>query len=269
MTPLDAVLPPLDPALVADLAVLAGASGVITQSASLTTFECDGLTLERSAPQVVVYPRSTAEAAAVLVRLARDKVPFVPRGAGTGLAGGTIALAAPVVVCTSRMKKVLELDLDNRRARVEAGVVNLEISRVVAGAGFHYAPDPSSQQACTIGGNVGTNSGGPHTLKYGVTVDHVLDVTLVTPDGAVHRLDVGPDSGSGFDLAGLAVGHEGTFGLVTEITVRLTRKPRAVRTLLGIFDTVADATRTVSAVIASGIVPAAVEMMDNPILAAL
>jgi glycolate oxidase len=264
-----AVLPPLDPSLVADLAAIAGPSGVLTQSASLTTFECDGLTLERAAPQVVVYPRSTDEAAAVLTRLARDGVPFVPRGAGTGLAGGTIALAAPVVVCTSRMTRILQVDIDNRRATVEAGVVNLHVTRAVAGEDFLYAPDPSSQQACTIGGNVGTNSGGPHTLKYGVTVDHVLGVTLVTPDGAVHRVDVGPDAGTGFDLAGLVTGHEGTFGLVTEVTVRLTRKPRAVRTLLGIFDTVADATRTVSAVIASGIVPAAVEMMDNPILAAL
>lgn len=260
---------PLGAPLIEELGRIAGSEGVLTRPESLVTFECDGLTLERSAPQIVVYPRSTAETSAVLALLAREKISFVPRGAGTGLAGGTIALAAPVVVCTSRMKKVLEIDLDQRLARVEAGVVNLEATRRVEGAGFHYAPDPSSQQACTIGGNVGTNSGGPHTLKYGVTVDHVLALTLVTPDGAVHALDIGPDTGHGFDLAGLVVGHEGTFGVVTEITIRLTRRPRAVRTLLGIFDSVADATRTVSAIISSGIVPAAVEMMDNPILAAL
>ena len=264
--------PPTAPLLAAqieDLRRITGPEGVLTQPASLSTFECDGLTLERSAPQVVVYPRSTREAQALLSLLARDGIPFVPRGAGTGLAGGTIALAAPVVICTSRMKRILEIDLDNRKARVEAGVVNLEATRLVQEAGFHYAPDPSSQAACTIGGNVGTNSGGPHTLKYGVTVDHVLALTLVTPDGAIHELDIGPETGRGYDLAGLVVGHEGTFGVVTEVTIRLTRRPRAVRTLLGIFDSVADATRTVSAIIASGIVPAAVEMMDNPILAAL
>ena len=269
MTPLPPTIAPLREPLVEELRRIAGPTGVLTKSASLTTFECDGLTLERAAPQLVVYPRSTAEAAAILKCLARESIPFVPRGAGTGLAGGTIALSAPVVVCTSRMKRVLEIDLDNRQARVEAGVVNLEATRVVQEAGFHYAPDPSSQAACTIGGNVGTNSGGPHTLKYGVTVDHVVALTLVTPDGAVHELDIGPEMGHGYDLAGIVVGHEGTFGVVTEITIRLTRRPRAVRTLLVVFDSVVDTTRTVSAIIASGIVPAAVEMMDNPILAAL
>jgi glycolate oxidase len=246
-----------------------GPERVVTAPASLLPYECDGLTLEKSAPRVVVYPESTQEVRDILLLLAAEGTPFVPRGAGTGLAGGTIALAAPVVVCTSRMRRILEVDLVGRRARVEAGVVNLALTRTVESSGLHYAPDPSSQQACTIGGNVGTNSGGPHTLKYGVTVDHVLAVRLVTPDGAVHELERGPECGAGLDLAGLCVGHEGTFGVVTEVTVGLVPRPAAVRTLLLVFDDVENASRTVSRIIASGIVPAAVEMMDRPILAAL
>lgn len=257
------------PDMVARLVEIVGADGVITGPPSLAVYECDGLTLEKAAPRVVVHPRNTAEVAAVLRTLAEARLPFVPRGAGTGLAGGTIALDAPVVVSTSRMRRILAVDLDNRRARVEAGVVNLALTRAVEGQGFHYAPDPSSQSACTIGGNVATNSGGPHTLKYGVTVDHLLAVTLVTPDGTAMELDVGSETGSGYDLAGLVTGNEGTFGVVTEVTVKLVRRPREVRTLLAVFDSVDDATTTISEIIAAGIVPAAVEMMDQPILAAL
>lgn len=264
---------PLTPPVPADLpgrlGRIVGPDGVLVRPAELAVYECDGLTLEKSAPRLVVCPRTTDETAAVLRLLHEHNLPFIPRGAGTGLAGGSIAVGASVVVSTARMRRILAVDPDNRRIRVEAGVANLAVTRAVDADGFLYAPDPSSQQACTIGGNVATNSGGPHTLKCGVTVDHVLGLTLVQPDGRVVRLEGGAPDEAGYDLVGLIVGHEGTFGIVTEVTLRLIRKSAAVRTLLAIFDSVPDATRTVSAIIARGIIPAALEMLDNPILAAL
>ncbi len=259
---------PIPADLAARLRALTAPDAVIETGAGLSVYECDGMTVEKAAPRLVVHPATTAETSAVLKLLHELRIPFIPRGAGTGLAGGTIALEAPVVVATTRLKEIFEIDIDNRRARVGAGVVNLSVTKAVEAEGFLYAPDPSSQQACTIGGNVATNSGGPHTLKYGVTVDHVLGVTLVLPNGDVIELENTPDA-PGYDLTGLVVGHEGTFGIVTEITVRLVRRAPAVRTLLGVFDTIEDATKTVSGIIAAGIVPAAVELMDNPILAAL
>lgn len=263
------ITPSIPAELPGTLRRIVGSDGVLTQPAEMAVYECDGLTLEKAPPRLVVCPRNTEETAAVLRELHRHDLAFVPRGAGTGLAGGSIALGAAVVVSTARMRRVLAVDLDNRRIRVEAGVANLAVTRAVAGEGFIYAPDPSSQQACTIGGNVATNSGGPHTLKYGVTVDHVLGVTLVQPDGRIVRLDAGPPDEAGYDLVGLVVGHEGTFGIVTEVSLKLIRRPAAVRTLLIVFESVADATRTVSGIIARGIIPAALEMLDNPILAAL
>jgi glycolate oxidase len=259
----------LDPELVQELRAVVGDDGVTESPAGLKVYECDGMTLEKATPRLVVHPRSTEETARVLKHLSSRGISFIARGAGTGLAGGTIALEASVIVVMTRMKRILEIDLDNRRARVEAGTVNLLLTREVESEGFLYAPDPSSQQACTIGGNVATNSGGPHTLKYGVTVDHVLGLRLVLPDGSVVDLEAGPPDAPGYDLTGLVVGHEGTFGIVTEIVVRLIRRPKATRTLLGIFDSVEGATQTVSDLIARGMIPAAVEMMDNPILAAL
>lgn len=261
--------PPVPADLRPELAALVGADGVLVRPLEMAVYECDGLTLEKAAPRLVVCPRSTEEVAAVLRVLARRGLAFIPRGAGTGLAGGTIALGAAVVVSTARMKRVLQVDIENRRIRVEAGVANLSVTRAVEAQGFCYAPDPSSQQACTIGGNIATNSGGPHTLKYGVTVDHVLALTLVRPDGTVARIDAGAPDGAGYDLVGLTVGNEGTFGIVTEVTLRLIRRAPAVRTLLAVFDSVQAATQTVSGIIARGIVPAALEMLDNPILAAL
>lgn len=255
--------------LAAALRQIVGPDGVVDAAPGLAVFECDALTLEKGAPSLVVHPRSTAETAAVLRTLHAAGVPFVPRGAGTGLAGGTIALDAPVVVAVTRLRRILAVDLENRRVRVEAGVVNLAVTRAVEAEGFLFAPDPSSQQACTIGGNAATNAGGPHTLKVGVTVDHVLGLRLVLPDGRI--VDLGDDAsdGPGYDLAGLVVGSEGTFGVVTEVTLRLTRRPAAARTLLGVFDSVDGATRAVGDIIAGGMVPAALEMMDRPILAAL
>jgi glycolate oxidase len=225
--------------------------------------------MSKRAPDVVVLPRSVAQAEAVVRILHRHGIAFVPRGAGTGLSGGCLPLEAPVMVCTSRLNRIVEIDLVNRRAVVEAGVVNLAVSRAVAGAGLLYAPDPSSQSACTIGGNVAENSGGPHTLKYGVTTNHVLAVELVLPDGTIVDLGGPMEDVPGYDLRGLVVGGEGTFGLVTRATLRLIREPEQWRTLLAVFDTVADASAAVSGIIAGGIVPAALEMMDRLIVQAV
>jgi glycolate oxidase len=251
---------------------LVGEDGVVDRPAELLVYECDGYTLEKSVPAAVVLPRSTDEVAAVVRELAGRSIPFVPRGAGTSLAGGTAAPPGAVVIGLARMKRILAVDPVNRFAVVEAGCVNLALSRAVAGDGLLYAPDPSSQAACTIGGNVAANSGGPHTLKYGVTVNHVLGLRLVLPDGTITTLGgaLGDGPGAdGYDLVGLVVGHEGTFGIVTEVTVRLIPVAPAVRTFLAAFDSVAAACRAVSGTIAAGIVPAALEMMDQVIVRAV
>jgi glycolate oxidase len=240
-----------------------GPDGVASDRASLLTYENDAFTLVASAPELVAFPRDTREAAAVIAVLARHGVPIVPRGAGTSLAGGTVAVDGGACVCTSRMREILEVNLTDRIARVQAGVVNLHLSRALAGTGFHFAPDPSSQMVSTIGGNVATNAGGPHTLKLGVTTNHVLGVTLVLADGRVAELGGVTDAIGGLDLRALAVGCEGTLGLITEAVVRLTRLPAAVRTQLAVFGTVDDAAETISGIIAAGIVPAALEMIDN------
>lgn len=253
----------------AALGRVVGSGAIVDRAESLLVYECDGYTLERGAPELVVLPGSTAETAAVVRLLADAGIAFVPRGAGTGLSGGTLPVAAPVMVCTSRMQAIASIDVRNRRVVAEAGVVNLWISRRVQQHGLHYAPDPSSQTACTIGGNVAENSGGPHTLKYGVTTNHVLGVELVLPDGQVVRLGGDVEERPGYDLTGLVVGSEGTFGIVTRATLRLTRNPEAYRTLLAVFDSVDAASEAVSGIVASGIVPAALEMMDRMILLAV
>jgi glycolate oxidase len=242
---------------------------VITSPSATRVYECDGWTLERRMPEMVVLPRSAEEVAAVVRLLHRHRVAFVPRGAGTGLSGGCLPIDAPVMICTSRLNRIVAIDLANRRAVVEAGVVNLAVSRAVAAHGLFYAPDPSSQSACTIGGNVAENSGGPHTLKYGVTTNHVLGVELVLPDGEVVELGGAVEDVPGYDLRGLVIGAEGTMGLVTRATLRLTREPEGVRTLLAVFDGVDAACRAVSGIIAAGIVPAALEMMDRLIVEAV
>ena len=256
-------------ALTRELTAIVGSEGIVAGPAGLTVYECDGYTLERAVPQLVVLPRSTEEVAAVLRAAWRGGVPFVPRGAGTGLSGGCLAAPAPLVVCTSRMRTIRAIDVPNRRLVAEAGVVNAEVSRVVRSAGLQYVPDPSSQNACTIGGNVAENSGGPHTLKYGVTTNHLLGVELVLADGEVVQLGDGIDETLGYDLTGVVCGAEGTMGIVTAATLRLVPLPEGVTTLLAIFTTVAEATATVSAIIAAGIVPAALEMMDRTIVAAV
>jgi glycolate oxidase len=256
-------------ALASTLREIVGPGGVIDHPDALSVYDCDGYTLERGTPEIVVLPRTPAEVAAVVRVLAREGTPFVPRGAGTGLSGGTLPIHAPVTVCTSRLTAIEAVDVRNRRARVQAGVVNAAITRAVERHGLLYAPDPSSQPACTIGGNVAENSGGPHTLKYGVTTNHVLGVELVLPSGEVVWLGGAVDDHLGYDLTGLVVGSEGTFGIVTRAWVRLVRAPEAVRTMLAVFETVEAASEAVSGVIAAGIVPAALEMMDRLIVGAV
>ncbi|MCX8073088.1 MAG: FAD-binding protein [Candidatus Binatia bacterium] len=248
---------------------IVGPDGLVEPYAARKVYECDGYTLERAVPELVVLPGSTAEACAVVRALHRAGVRFVPRGAGTGLSGGCLPVDAPVMVGTGRMRRVLEIDVLNRRVMVEAGVANLDVSRAVADHGLHYAPDPSSQAACSIGGNIAENSGGPHTLKYGVTTNHVLGLELVLPDGQPVWLGGWADDVPGYDLRGFVVGSEGTCGLVTRAILRLVSNPQSWHTALAVFPSVAAATNAVSAIIAAGIVPAALEMMDGLIVQAV
>jgi glycolate oxidase len=249
--------------LVEELSAIVDADGILLHDEELMVYECDGYTLERSRPELVVLPRSTREVAAIVGLCNRHGVRFVPRGAGTGLSGGCLPIAAPVMICLSRMNRIVAIDVENRTARVEAGVVNRDVSARVAAHGLYYAPDPSSQAACTIGGNVAENSGGPHTLKYGVTTNHVLSVELVRSNGEVVELGGALDDGPGYDLRGVVIGAEGTFGLVTQATLRLLPLPEGAKTLLAVFARVDDASAAVSGIIAAGIVPAALEMMDG------
>ncbi len=259
----------LNPGLIDRLRSIVGEEGLIYRASELKVYECDGWTIEKNTPELLVLPKNTAEVSAVLRTLYAEGIAFVPRGAGTGLSGGSLPLNAPVMVCTSRMNRILSIDYANRRVEVESGVVNLHVSNAVKAAGFFYAPDPSSQAACTIGGNISENSGGPHTLKYGVTTNHVLGLELVLPDGEVVELGSAVEETCGYDLVGAVVGAEGTVGIVTRATLKLTRQPEACRTFLAIFADVDSATRAVSAIIAAGVIPAAIEMMDQLIIQAV
>jgi glycolate oxidase len=251
------------------LKAIVGRDALLSSPSELLVYECDGYTIDKSRPDVVVFP-TTAEQVAAVVRLCNElDVPFLPRGAGTSLAGGCLPVGGGVVISLARMKRILEVDYRSRFAVVEPGVVNLWLSNHLRPHGWHFAPDPSSQGACTIGGNVATNSGGPHTLKYGVTVNHVLGLELVLPDGRVVHAGGPAEDNPGYDLTGVMVGSEGTFGIATKIWVRITRNPEAYRTLLGVFETVDDATNTISELIGAGIVPAALEMLDRLILQAV
>ncbi len=248
---------------------IVGPDGVIDSPVDLVVYECDGYTLEKQRPDLVAFPRNTEQVRQLILLCNELDVPFMPRGAGTSLAGGTVPVAGGLVICFSRMNRILEINLRDRYAVVEPGVVNLWITNRLRGTGYHYAPDPSSQGACTIGGNVATNSGGPHTLKYGVTVNHVLGLTAVLPDGTAITTGGKTEDNPGYDLTGLLVGSEGTLAIVTEVIVRITRDPESYRTLLGVFDSIEDATNTISDIIGAGIVPAALEMMDRPIIRAV
>ena len=251
------------PVLRRELETIVGAGGVLSDPEELLVYESDGLTLFRALADFVVFPTSAEQVAAV-VRLAnRESIPFVARGAGTGLSGGCLPAEGGLVISMMRMNRVLEVDYDNQIAVVEPGLVNLHLSWAVGPRGFYFAPDPSSQQACTIGGNIANNSGGPHTLKYGVTVNHVLGLEVVLPDGEIAWLGGKTRDALGYDLAGVFVGSEGTFGIATKIVVRILKKPQAVKTVLAVFDRIEQASAAVSAIIAAGLVPAAVEMIDQ------
>ncbi|MGF1583327.1 MAG: FAD-binding oxidoreductase [Gemmataceae bacterium] len=255
--------------LTSKLQAVVGKDGVLSNKSELIVYECDGYTIEKNTPDVVVFPTTTEQIVQIVEVCNEAGVPFLPRGAGTSLAGGCLPVGGGVMIALTRMKKILEVNTRDRYAVVEPGVVNVWLTKHLTPYGYHYAPDPSSQGACTIGGNVATNSGGPHTLKYGVTVNHVIGLEFVLPDGEVIQTGGPIEDQPGYDLTGVIVGSEGTFGIASKVWVRITRNPEAFRTLLGVFDSVDDATNTISDIIGAGIVPAALEMLDSLILKAV
>jgi glycolate oxidase len=240
-----------------------GADGVVDDPMELRTYECDGLTGYRVVPSLVLLPRNAAAVAAAVRICAREGVPFVARGAGTGLSGGALPVADGIVISLQRLRSIIEVDPVNRRAIVEPGVTNLDITRAAAPHGLYFAPDPSSQQVCTIGGNVAENSGGAHCLKYGFTVHHIHEIEVVLPDGSITTLGGDSPHQPGYDMLGAFIGSEGTLGVATRITVKLLPRPASVQTLVADFPSVEQAGDTVTAIIAAGIIPAAVEMMDT------
>ncbi|HEY4899641.1 MAG TPA: FAD-linked oxidase C-terminal domain-containing protein [Terriglobales bacterium] len=250
------------PAVVDQLRKIAGRDAVLDRPEDLMLYEYDGGVRKRT-PAAVVFPQTTDHVSQIMKLASSARFPVVARGAGTGLSGGAISPEGGVVVAFARMNRILEVDPENMRAVVQPGVVNQTLSDNVAHLGLYFAPDPSSQKACTIGGNVAENSGGPHTLMHGVTVNHVTGVTVVLPSGEVVRFGGKAAECGGYDLTGFFVGSEGTIGIVTEITVKLLRRPERVATLLAIFETIDDGARTVSAITAAGITPAALEMLDG------
>ncbi len=241
---------------------ICGPDGVVTDPLELRTYECDGLTSHRCSPGLVVLPRTADQVAAIVRECARAAVPFVARGSGTGLSGGALPRSDGVLIVTSRMRNIIMIDAASRRAIVEPGVTNLAVSKAAQPFGLFYAPDPSSQVICSVGGNVAENSGGAHCLKHGFTVHHVTGLEIVTPQGELTWLGDGTGMAPGYDLVGAFTGSEGTLGIVTKIIVKLTRIPEAVTTLLAAFTTMGAGGSAVSAIISSGILPAAIEMMD-------
>lgn len=256
----------MNPTLIRELESLLGLDAVLSRREDLLLYEYDG-SVEVGRPEVVVFPRTTQEVAQVVRLARRHGAPIVGRGAGTGLSGGALPRTGGVMIVFARMDRILEVDYENQRAVVQPGVVNFDLTRAVEHAGLYYAPDPSSQKSCTIGGNVAENSGGPHTLAYGVTTNHVTGLEVVLTDGEIVRVGGMTSDTLGYDLTGLLVGSEGTLVLVTEITVKLSRKAEAVKTLLAVFESVADATEAVVDITAQAIIPAACEMMDGWTLA--
>ena len=250
--------------LIDNLRAIVGRENVLSKPDELLVFECDGLPQHKHRPRAVIFPSCTEETSEIMRALARANVPFTPRGAGTGLSGGALALNSGVVIEMARMRKILRIDVEKRIAVVQPGVVNLHVSKAVAPFGLYYVPDPSSQPSCTIGGNIAESAGGIHCLKYGTTTDHVLGLRVVLAGGEI--VDLG---GPGYDLLGTFIGSEGTFGIATEATLKLAQLPPAVRTLLAEFGEVNDASHAVSAIIAAGVMPAALEMMDREIIRAV
>lgn len=259
----------ITPSLIARLAAIVGAEAIVSDPSVLAVYRSDGFTIAAAQPGAVIFTTTTEQVAQLVRLLGEQKVQIVPRGSGTGLAGGCVGLEEGVIVCTSRMNRILKIDLENRAALVQAGVRNTELSEAVAalpgGGGWHFAPDPSSQRASTIGGNAATNAGGIHTLRDFVSSNHVLGLEIVRADGTV--ANVGGQSGcceaGPFDLPGLFCGSEGTLGIITSLWVRLSPRPGAFRTVMGVFATSADASATVADVIAAGILPTAMEMLDG------
>ena len=249
--------------IIREFEAVLGKTGVVQRKEELLVYECDGLTSYRQRPAVVLLPRTTEQVAALVKICDRHNIAFIARGAGTGLSGGALPIEHSVLIVTALMKQILEIDYENQRVVVQPGVINNWVTQAVSGAGFYYAPDPSSQIICSIGGNVAENSGGVHCLKYGVTTNHVLGLKLVLPDGAI--VEVGGKVGEmpGYDLTGLFVGSEGTLGIATEITLRILKSPEAIHVLLADFTNVEAAGQTVSDIISAGIIPGGMEIMDN------
>jgi glycolate oxidase len=248
--------------LVREFEKLLGPSSVLHRPEDLLLYEYDG-SIEKGRPNLVVFPTTTEEVSRIVKLAAKYNLPIVGRGAGTGLSGGALARTGGVMLVFASMNRILELDIENQRAVVQPGVVNYELTRAAEPHGLYFAPDPSSWKSCTIGGNVGENAGGPHTLAYGVTTNHVTALELVLPSGEIVRVGSTQGDAPGYDLTGLFVGSEGTLALVTEITVKLSRKPEAVKTLLAIFDSVDDGAETVADITARAITPSACEMLDG------
>ena len=255
--------------LAAGLTPIVGADYVLTDDGALMTYECDGATLFKATPHVVVLPATSEQVSEVVKFANRVGAPFTARGAGTGLSGGATALAGGIIIGLNRMNRILEIDIENQRAVVEPGVVNLWITDAATPHGYHYAPDPASQKACTIGGNVAENSGGPHTLKYGVTVNHITGMEWVLPNGDIIQLGSKAGDGVGYDIRGLVIGSEGTLGIATKIIVKLTPNPPAYKTMLAVFASIDDASTAVSEIIGAGMIPSSLEVMDRLIIDAV
>jgi len=255
--------PALDARLERELRSIVGERALLCEPEDVRTYECDGLTNFRAVPLAVLLPSSTEEVQAILRVCHRERLPFVARGAGTGLSGGALPVVNGIVISLARMNRILEIDLPNARVVVEPGVINLDVTRVVSDQGYFYAPDPSSQSVCTIGGNVAENAGGAHCLKYGFTTTHVLGLEVVLPDGTLAHFGGKTLDAPGYDLAGVFVGSEGTLGIATKITLRIMKRPECVQTLLAAFASTNEAGAAVSDIIAAGMLPAAIEMMDN------
>ncbi|AOY82390.1 glycolate oxidase subunit GlcD [Moorena producens JHB] len=242
---------------------IVGKNGVVQRREELLTYECDGLASYRQRPAVVVLPRTTEQVSEVLKICDRYSIPWVARGAGTGLSGGALPIEDGVLIVTALMKGILDIDLENQRIVVQPGLINNWVTQAVSGAGFYYAPDPSSQIICSIGGNVAENSGGVHCLKYGVTTNHVMGLKLVLPDGSIVDVGGSVQEMPGYDLTGLFVGSEGTLGIATEITLRILKRPESICVLLADFTSIEAAGTAVTDIIGAGIIPAGMEMMDN------
>jgi len=253
---------------IAHLREIAGSENVLSSDTDLELYSYDA-SLDRARPDVVVLPDTTEEVSRIMALAHQEKIPVIGRGSGTNLTGGTVPVKGGIILHFSRMNRVLEVDIPNRTATVEPGVITLDLQNLVAKQGFIYAPDPASQKVSTLGGNFGENSGGPHCLKYGVTTNHILGAEVVLDDGSVVWTGGKSQDNPGYDLTGLLVGSEGTLGIATKMILKLIRAPEAVKTMLAIYDTIEDGANTVSAIIAEGIIPATLEMMDNKVIQAV